>query len=204
MQNSIICPNCSAPVKVNLQGILSGDRPECPKCHSGIVINSRGEIIPPSPEDFFISTENKISHKSNFFIFRHWRGELSLPVSYWLISFLANIVSFIVVGIATKYFEAFKYFYPIGIWIGFVVMWGLIITIAIWQIVGLWRSAKNYQKRNAFNKKYYFGSLAKVAVFFGAMQFVVVAESAIPQFKEISSIAFDGDPTIPSYKLSIT
>ena len=56
--------------------------------------------LPPAAEDEPTATapaEQKPPKRSNYFL-RHWRGELSLGVSYWANGFLANLFLVVVVG----------------------------------------------------------------------------------------------------------
>lgn len=75
--------------------------------------------------------------KANYFV-RHWRGELSLPVSYWLNGILALVI-------------AFSMFIGVGLLIdesapnAMIFYWSVasvvyVVTCA-WQLVGTWRSA---------------------------------------------------------------
>jgi len=77
------------------------------------------------------------------YIARHWRGELTLPVSFWVNNLLLLL--------------------PLGIGIGFLMVWiaawgqslqaasisllvggGLTLLISVWAPVGAWRSANTY------------------------------------------------------------
>lgn len=77
------------------------------------------------------------------YVVRHWRGELSLPVAWWVNGFLVNVLLIITdtaiteLGTDTTRTGALLY-------IGFGVV---IYVIYVWQVVGIWRSAGNYIKK---------------------------------------------------------
>jgi hypothetical protein len=80
---------------------------------------------------------------SGSYIARHWRGELSLPKSYWINGVIIGIVCRIV-------FTALLTVLVIGasstpaLALVFVVVVIANVAVVVWQIVGVWRSAGNY------------------------------------------------------------
>ena len=95
--------------------------------------------------------KRKISKNENFFV-RFWKGDLSLPMSYWGVGVGINIV----IGLL------------IGLFVGAAGMsedaiWGYIIPFQIYTVVGIWRSA------NKYNGTKYWAILAKVAVVLGIL-----------------------------------
>jgi hypothetical protein len=77
------------------------------------------------------------------YIARHWNGELSLGASFWAncvgISLLFTLIVFIV-GFAFSHAR-------LGLLLG--VLWPLFamsLVIAVWQLVGTWRSAENHKR----------------------------------------------------------
>src|SRR5690606_13459698 len=86
---------------------------------------------------------NQIKTKSsnrNYFV-RHWRGELSLPVSWWINGFILNLV---LGGLSATLFASQEEFLSPRV-ILFLLFINLLIYV--WQIVGIWRSAKYYVER---------------------------------------------------------
>ncbi len=84
------------------------------------------------------------AEKQNF-ITRYWRGDISLPASYWLVGIGTSIA-------ITALSNAFGEFVPAlqltpqqcgTAFIGFLV---ILVALLIWQSVGLWRSAGKYIK----------------------------------------------------------
>jgi len=75
----------------------------------------------------------------NYFI-KHWKGELSLPVSYWINIVLVNLIFFYI----TEYI-AIRIKHPLFI-IKFMIISNIFFhfTIYLWQIIGTWRCSKKY------------------------------------------------------------
>jgi len=79
--------------------------------------------------------------RSNYFA-RHWRGELSLGVTYWINGALAGFLVFIAGEILAASFSAFRINYSAPLlWCAF---WVLCCAVTLWQAVGIWRSAKRH------------------------------------------------------------
>ena len=154
------------------------------------IINSPLRSPPPLPTastlpDAVISIDNVIPlqertkpgppanlHFTNF-IARHWRGELPLWVSYWIIGFLANIAVLLFVIFVTDALTAESGYNPIRIFLTLSAIWLSVVAITIWQLVGIWRSANKYIAQKATQKKTgAWGGLAKLAVIIGALQSV--------------------------------
>jgi hypothetical protein len=70
------------------------------------------------------------------YISRHWRGELSLPVSYWINGFLLSITLYVLSAsfIAASSWQMQLFGASLGI-VGIPI-------IAVWQLIGIFRSAK--------------------------------------------------------------
>ena len=201
----IVCPKCRAKNECDLLGIAAGDRIACEKCNSGLIIDDDGEIIPPNDPSTFLSEINKPKRRGSFFLIRHWRGELALPVSYWVVSIISWLFVWIVGFLSSSVNDSLKYFYPLAMWLTFMGTWMAIAAFAIWQAVGLYRSSKNYQTRYKNNRKYIYGTMGKIAAVIGVLQGVKpVTEVVVPQFTELTRIVFDDDPSLPPYKISIT
>jgi hypothetical protein len=107
--------------------------------------------LPPSP--------------SNNYFARHWRGELSLPKSYWV----NGIVFGLIVGLAVASIgygvnsrgEA----QPV-VWLATLIgTWVIVALFTMWQAVGVWRSATNYKTGG----KHFWGGLAKTVTVLGVL-----------------------------------
>jgi hypothetical protein len=110
---------------------------------------------------------------------RHWRGELSLPISYWLSGWLAGLASFVVLTIAPKF----------GLVHGTVLAaavlsfaWLFFITVVTWHAVGVWRSAGKHTSRGGSHG---WAILARVCVPINMLYAAgVVAVLGVPQVYE--------------------
>lgn len=132
--------------------------------------------------------EKKMSRN---YLVRHWRGELSLPVSYWINGgVLVGIVSMALyaavngMGNGSYSLRAIS-FASIGILLFSVTAW-------LWSIVGIWRSADHHVARGG---TYSWASAARVMVVLG---FIAMAgnlsTTILPQVKELALIAIGNDP----------
>ncbi|MGH6769409.1 MAG: hypothetical protein ACRECO_10375 [Xanthobacteraceae bacterium] len=83
-------------------------------------------------------------------VLQHWRGELSLPVSFWLVGVLGNFI----VSQASNGIERGLG----GPW-GVFIASGVFCVAGIYQSVGIWRSAGHSIERK---KKYLWPVLARV------------------------------------------
>jgi hypothetical protein len=73
------------------------------------------------------------------YLLRHWRGECSLAVSYWINGWLAVIpivLAGVLVGVAFRESRQ-PWLYLTGL----LLIWGVVVLTVIWQSVGTWRSA---------------------------------------------------------------
>ena len=73
------------------------------------------------------------------FIVRYWRGQVSLPISYWVMGIIANILVYAVSSVAEKLIESASHPVEIGAYV--LSLYISIISLVIWQAVGVFRSA---------------------------------------------------------------
>lgn len=103
--------------------------------------------------------------QSNNYFARHWRGELSLPKSYWV----NGVVFGLIVGVAVvsvgfgvnRSGEA----QPVVWFATLIGTWVVIALFTMWQTVGVWRSATRYKA--AGNR--FWGGLAKTVTVLGVI-----------------------------------
>lgn len=132
------------------------------------------------------------------YVVRHWRGELSLPVSFWINGMLltAVITTFgHVVG--PRVTETGN------VWASFLLLCGLLTlsaTAAIWQATGIWRAAGNHKTRHG---GYFWAGVARFMVIVSCLvvgwQFAFVNW---PVFRTHLSI-IDGDEAMGPFKLRL-
>jgi hypothetical protein len=92
------------------------------------------------------------------YVYRHWRGELSLPVSYWLNGCLLS-VTLNALGRVTVESSAWQ----LQVFGASLALLGIPI-IAVWQLIGIYRSANG--KLGIWSK------LAKGSVVFGWLRLI--------------------------------
>jgi hypothetical protein len=134
------------------------------------------------------------------FITRHWRGQYSLGVAYWVVGILSNLAAIIAILLASEFMLTAVPFAPLAIFIFFLLVWTWLILLAVWQTVGIWRSATRRRiERHAAGKRAFWAVAAKVAVVLGLVQLAtLLVKTAIPQVAEATRMAFFGDPSIPA------
>lgn len=84
------------------------------------------------------------SRKPSYFV-RHWRGDLSLPVSYWVNCVVLSLVVQGTLTLARGGVDLTDWPQLLGA--GMVLLWIAILLISVWQIVGTWRAAGSYRRR---------------------------------------------------------
>jgi hypothetical protein len=135
------------------------------------------------------------------YIARHWRGDLSLSVSYWLNNFLATIaVSFVfqklgsIISISDS---------PLIFATTRTLVLVFAIAISIWQLVGVWRSAGKHRARGG---RGFWVGVARFTVITGFLGCGgTLTREAVPQLTLLAedwSIVF-GDPGVGEHAVHI-
>jgi predicted membrane channel-forming protein YqfA (hemolysin III family) len=141
--------------------------------------------------------------KRNFFV-RYWRGEFSLPFSFWIVGILLGLATILVVVALNRLLDANEY-NPYTSFIFFISVLVFVVISTIWDVVGLWRSATRYMHRRWRQRRgTFWGGLVKLllvgSVLGGITTFV---RNDALQMRELYDIAFRGDPDLPDYSLRI-
>ena len=139
------------------------------------------------------------------FIAMNWRGEFSLGTAYWLFGFLGNLFAGVLAIAVVAAFQSDSGYQPRAIFATILLVWIGIATIAIWQTVGVWRSANRHIEERAFlGKKSPWAGLAKLAVFIGVLRLAgTFLSSGGPQLLEAGRMSFLDDPDIPAYSIRV-
>lgn len=137
------------------------------------------------------------------FVARHWRGEYPLWVSYWVIGFLLQLAlvgAMAVLGEVAGFEGGFNPTVLFGV---IVAAWLLTGGVAVWQFVGVWRSAgRSAARRRAQGRNAGWAFAARLIIVLAVGAFVVrLGNEAAPQIGEVWNIAFRGDPDIPDYAI---
>jgi hypothetical protein len=100
------------------------------------------------------------------FLVKHWRGDYSLGFSYWVIGSLLTVI---VVAITTAIGSSsgLRELGPRASGTAILVFYGFVVTLTLWQLVGIWRSADKHSQRGG---KAFWAGLAKVMVVLGLLR----------------------------------
>ena len=160
---------------------------------------SNGDGLVRSPADearTSRSAPTQETRRSNYFI-RHWRGDLSLGISYWangmlgtfLVLFASNMLVAMRDSVGLKWIAASS-----------LVLYALALLVSVWQAVGVWRSAGKHTSRGGSSG---WATAARVMVCFGVLSTVgVFSNNYIPQSAEMLRI-LAGDKSLPAYKITV-
>lgn len=136
------------------------------------------------------------------FLARFWRGEYTLPFSYWVIGLVLNLgtIGAIQLLAFTTREQAFN---PYAIALTLFVMWGATGIILVYQSVGVWRSATRYRRETGRRLwRGVWSVAAQLSVLAGVVSFGhQLWQSGARQIDESWRMAFEGDPDIPPFTL---
>lgn len=136
------------------------------------------------------TAESAVHYTSNNYIVRHWRGELTLPVSYWVnglvLAGAAALILVKIVDVATKGASLrILAFTIIGTLIATILFW-------IWAVVGIWRSSNRHVSRGGAAG---WAIMAKLMVALGVVVIgTKLFNNIAPQVKELALITIGDDP----------
>jgi hypothetical protein len=127
------------------------------------------------------------SLNTNYFI-RHWRGQLSLGISYWANGVLVALI--MAVGIrALISMQLMHENFPK--WAALFLVFALFdIAVHVWLMVGIWRSATKHTEET---NEAFWATAAKFMVIVGILQTVVSYGDQREVFKDFANFAFGND-----------
>jgi hypothetical protein len=99
----------------------------------------------PSPERAVSAAEPVSAPSHGNFIVHHWRGELPLWVSYWVINFLGNLCAVAIPILIAAIFASKSGYYPLSVFATLLGTWACILVLVCWQLVGC-PSRKSYPR----------------------------------------------------------
>jgi hypothetical protein len=141
--------------------------------------------------------EATVPVRRSYFL-RHWRGELSLPVAYWINGWLGDIPVILLAtgaGLLIRVPALVKIALAAA-----MAVWVLAFLVSIWQLVGIWRSAGRHVGRGG---RKVWAILAQVSVGLGtAMLAAQLVTSAIPQMLELGRI-WAGDAELAEHEIRL-
>jgi hypothetical protein len=121
------------------------------------------------------------------YIMRHWRGELSLPVSFWInVQLVSLLFGFLLVIPIGHYITYAPRLFSLGA-IAFLLSG---IVISVWQVVGAWRSAR----ARAASGRRFWARLAQVSLVIGVVgSGYTVMTTAVPSMAMFASVVLGID-----------
>jgi hypothetical protein len=135
--------------------------------------------------------------RANYFV-RHWRGDLSLGITYWVNGFLGLLaVTCLIVALAAlSGYVSLKW-----VAITTILSYALAMSFSVWQSVGIWRSAGKHVARGG---TFGWAMAARAIVLLGvwnSLYFTI--RTIIPQSADMLAI-LAGDPSIPPYHITVS
>jgi hypothetical protein len=162
-------------------------------------VSAKDRILRADRDDPIPAARSRSQRFKNYFA-RHWRGELSLSVSYWVNCVLANFAAAVAIGAIAATPDLKREFDPDLALFSIVSIWVCLSVVAVWQIVGAWRAATHY--RSSHPTKYW-GGIAKVFLVIAAFQGVGgLISTGLPEIKEYYNI-YAGDQEVGSYAFRV-
>jgi hypothetical protein len=125
---------------------------------------------------------------------KHWRGDFSLGFSYWVIGSLLTVIG-VAITTAVGSSSGLRELGPMTSGAVILAFYGFAVTLTLWQLVGIWRSADKHSQRGG---KAVWAGLAKVMVVFGLLRAVGdFTTQGIPLISEGAKLFVGIDNTPP-------
>jgi len=143
--------------------------------------------------------DEETPQSKNYFV-RHWRGELTLPVSYWInATLVAGLVPIPLLYLSSQVEQRAG-----SIQLASIVLM-LILTVSIlmsiWAIVGTWRSSNHHSMRGGSEG---WANAAKFFMFLGALRLLAQVAGMGPFVLETSQLAVGVDSMGAPAKIAVT
>lgn len=173
---------------------------------AGLSVSKTDRLLPEEETAKLRTKQKSTTHiaatrnKWNNYIARHWRGELSLPVSYWINGFLGNIIAVFVIAGINAGTDIKNVFRPELALLSIILIWFTALSIFVWQIVGVWRSAKYYKRTNHTRS---WGGVAQFVMVIALFRSIAsFGQTGVPQIIEYYKI-FAGDEEVGKYAFRV-
>jgi len=185
MSNALQTPLTGEPVETSGASTAAGPAVAAPPPLSFIV---PAPLPPPLPRQ-----------RAQNFIARHWRGELSLPRSYWINHLVLGTGVGLAVAALAAAINVRAVEQPAWWLISLGLTWSVITLFTIWGATGVWRAATAYRRSG----KRFWGATAKVIMALGAIHLVYsLLFVAIPQGLGIIEIVA-GDARLATHQFKV-
>ncbi len=180
------CENCEQLIGRLEESFVYQGHVVCTKCKN--ILDKQATDVPSSKQKSLNDIPEVIERNQSpkiSYIRKHWRGELSLAVSFWINLFLLNIVILLFWALL-GYSEILEN--PVISARVVLVFYAFAILIVYpWQIIGLWRSCNNHIKKSG---KRFWPRTAQVLVVLGIIGTLVNLNSYWPTYKSLFRLAF--------------
>jgi hypothetical protein len=100
------------------------------------------------------------------FVARHWRGELSLPRSFWINHIVLGTGIGVTIALLAGVISQHGVEQPVRWLISLSLTWSLITVFSAWAMVGVWRAATAYRRAG----KRFWGGAAKAMMLLGVLK----------------------------------
>lgn len=189
-----VCTKCGS---INLP-----DSVFCHKCGTSL---ANVEIVTSESESEILETETVHNRKSlnglNFipgFIGKHWRGDYSLAISYWVVG-ICTAICISILGEIGHSISGSLNFGTRATGFMILIMFSSIWALALWYVVGVWRSADKHSKRGGSET---WATIAKLVIL---INLIAAASNIYNQSAIITEGArmLIGKDNIPPYKIKV-
>jgi hypothetical protein len=142
-------------------------------------------------------TTEPTKSRANYLV-RQWRGEFSLPVSYWVNGALVTLAIIpLLTAINNSKFSDRLGIYGTGLWILFVL--GFVAALTVWQAIGTWRSSEKHVARGGSAG---WAVTARVMIVLGTIQAAGAFVTQIPLIRRAATmLVHTGE--VPHYQVRL-
>jgi hypothetical protein len=145
------------------------------------------------------TTRQRTTEARSSFVVAHWRGDLSLGVTYWVTGVIFTVM-FLMARKATEDYVSSKELGAQGTGALIVILYAVSAGFVLWQVVGIWRSASKHAGRGG---KTFWSAAAKFMVVLGVLRFGAdFATAGFPILREGTKLMVGVDD-IPAPKIRI-
>jgi len=179
------------PIRPHVERIWVASQDEWQRRQAATPASSQVAQLNPSA-----SEPPPLPERSNYLV-RHWRGELPLPVSYWVNGILGGVLVAILSGVVSASDAAGGLKAAVA---ATILLYAIAFAVSIWQIVGTWRSASHHAERGGSSA---WACIAKLVLVLGTVNLVrLTAFTTVPQIVEYTNI-LAGDTKLPPYEIRV-
>jgi hypothetical protein len=160
---------------------------------------NKGELLQEEPQSGQSLRKNRANipaiRESKHYFTRHWQGEYSLTITYW--------INYVAVGVLL---QCLLKIYPnelitstIHALYIYITVYCIALTVITWQVVGVWRSADNHIKKT---KRKFWANTVKALMVFGLISTSFMVPDLLPGLNNFISI-LSRDIDIHKYSIRV-